>query len=133
MQSLVAIDHLEVVHNGKVVQTLEKSLEMNTARNAAQFSGQLKLSTSGWVVLRAWNEDSSPDIFDRFPFATTNPVFVEVGGQALRSAADADYFLRWIARVREQTVANTAYNTAAEREAVLSSIDAAAAVFEKRK
>jgi hypothetical protein len=129
MQSLVAIDHLEIVHNGKVVQTLE----MNGARNAAQFTGQLKLSTSAWVVLRAWNEDSSPDIFDRFPFATTNPVFVEVGGQALRSAEDADYFLRWIARVREQTAANTAYNTAAEQETVLSSIDAAATVFEKCK
>jgi hypothetical protein len=129
MQSLVAIDHLEIVHNGKVVQTLE----MNGARNAAQFTGQLKLSNSAWVVLRAWNEDSSPDIFDRFPFATTNPVFVEVGGQALRSAEDADYFLRWIARVREQTAANTAYNTAAEQETVLSSIDAAATVFEKCK
>jgi Tol biopolymer transport system component len=133
MQSLVAIDHLEVVHNGKVVQTLAKNLKVNTARNAAQFSGQLKLSASGWVVLRAWNEDSSPDLFDRFPFATTNPVFVEVDGQALRSAGDADYFLRWIARVREHTVASTAYNTAAEREAVLSSIDVAATVFEKRK
>jgi len=129
MQSLVAIDHLEVVQNGKVVQTLK----MNKARNAAQFTGQLKLSASAWVVLRAWNEDSSPDIFDRFPFATTNPVFIEVGGQALRSAEDADYFLRWIARVREQTVANMAYNTAAEREEVLYSIDAAAAVFEQRK
>ncbi len=129
MQSLVSIDHLEVVQNGKVVQTLK----MNKARNAAQFTGQLKLSASAWVVLRAWNEDSSPDIFDHFPFATTNPVFVEVGGQALRSAEDADYFLRWIARMREQTVANTAYNTAAEREDVLSSIDAASAVFEQRK
>jgi len=129
MQSLVAIDHLEVVQNGKVVQTLE----MNKARTAAQFTGQLTLSASGWVVLRAWNDDSSPDIFDRFPFATTNPVFIEVGGQALHSAEDADYFLRWIARVREQTVANTAYNTAAERQHVLDSIEAAAAVFEQRK
>jgi hypothetical protein len=46
-----------------------------------------------------------------------------------QSTADADYFLRWIASMREQTVANTAYNTEAEREDVLSSIDAAAAVF----
>jgi hypothetical protein len=60
-------------------------------------------------------------------------VFIEVNGQPVRSTGDADYFLRWIARVRAQTVAETAYNTVAEREAVLSSIDAAAAVFQQRR
>jgi hypothetical protein len=87
---------------------------------------------SGWVVLRAWNDHASPDVFDRFPFATTNPLFITVAGAPLGSAEDVEYFLRWIARVRDETVSNPNYNTAAEKEAVLQSIDAAAAEFTRR-
>ncbi len=125
MQSIIPIDHLEVVVNGKVVQTIA----MNADRDAATFAGKLELPASGWVLLRAWNDDDSPYVFDRFPYATTNPVFVTIGGKPVRSAADADYFLHWIARVREATLSNTAYNTETERQAVLTDIDAATAVF----
>ena len=124
---MVPMDHLEVVFNGEVVQTLD-----GLSSVSAEFSGKLKLSESGWVVLRAWNDDASPDVLDRFPFGTTNPVFIEVDGQPVRSPQDAQYFLDWIARVREATMSNNSYNTQAERQAVLSHIDAATAVFQER-
>jgi Tol biopolymer transport system component len=129
MRSIVPVDHLEVVVNGEVVQTIR----LEEGRNSATFKSEITLAQSGWVLLRAWNQDASPDIFDRFPYATTNPVFVEIGGQPVRSTADADYFIQWIERVRSQTLENTDYNTESERQAVLSSIDAALKVFSDRR
>ncbi len=72
-------------------------------------------------------------MFDRFPYATTNPVFIEIGGRPLRSAEDAAYFLRWIARVRDSAENHPGYNSEDEKQAVLLSIDEAAAVFESRR
>ena len=129
MQSIVPVDHLEVVVNGEVVERIE----MDSARRAATFSGKLKLDASSWVLLRAWNEDASADVFDRFPYATTNPVFVEIGKQPLRSAADAEYFISWIDRVYAELASNTQYNDDVEKQAVLSSIKAARSVFESRR
>jgi hypothetical protein len=60
-------------------------------------------------------------------------VYVEVGGQPLRSAEDAEYFLHWIARVRDSADNHPGYNSEEEKQAVLSSIDEAAAVFESRR
>jgi hypothetical protein len=129
MQSIVPVDHLEVVVNGKVVNTLE----LDSARQSASFTGSLKLDESGWVLLRAWNEDASPDVFDRFPYATTNPVFIEIDKQPLRSPADADYFISWIDRVHGQLENNTDFNDDTEKQAVLMSIESARAVFESRR
>jgi len=129
MHSIIPVDHLEVVVNGAVVQTLPTG----ASRGSSVFEGAVVLDESGWVLLRAWNDDASPWVFDRFPYATTNPVFVEVGGQPVRSGGDADYFLRWIARLRDSAENHPDYNTLEEKQAVLSSIDAAAAVFESRR
>jgi len=129
MQSIIPVDHLELVVNGEVVQTLP----MDESKRSAAFESKVTLNKSGWILLRAWNDDSSPDVFDRFPYATTNPVFIEVGGKPVRSAEDAAYFLRWIERVRQSAANPPDYKTHAEEEAVLKSIDEAAAVFEERR
>jgi len=129
MQSIVPVDHLEIVVNGEVVQ----HIELDATRQSTDISGQLKLDASSWVLLRAWNDGPSPDIFDRFPYATTNPVFVEVDGRPLRSEADADYFIDWIDRVYEQLSENKHYNDEREKQAVLTSIASARAVFENRR
>lgn len=129
MQSIVPVDHLEIVVNGVVVKTIKT----DDARQSAAFSGKLKLDASSWVLLRAWNEDASPDIFDRFPYATTNPVFVEIGGSPKRSGADADYFIRWIDRVHDALSNNPHYNDDTERKEILSSIEKARSVFEGRR
>lgn len=129
MQSIVPVDHLEIVVNGEVVQRIK----MDANRRSSTFSGRLKLGASSWVLLRAWNDGPSADIFDRFPYATTNPVFVEIDGLPLRSKADADYFIDWIDRVYAQLSGNKHYNDEREKQAVLTSIESARAVFENRR
>ena len=71
-------------------------------------------------------------MFDLYPYASTNPVFVTVGDEPVRSGDDAAFFLKWIGMVRAAASSNRDYNTPAERAAVLKHIDDARQVFERR-
>jgi hypothetical protein len=126
LRSLTGIDHLDVVLNGKVV----KSVPLSGDRAKADFADTIRLNESGWLLLRAWNDHATPDVFDLYPYATTNPVFVTVGGRPVRSSADAEFFLKWIDKVRASSAANHDYNNEAERAAILRHIDDARRVFE---
>ena len=76
------------------------------------------------MLLRAWNDGADPEIFDLYPYATTNPVFFRSGeAAATHCGADADYFIAWIDRVtkvRGRSIQG--YNTAAERDSTLAQI-----------
>ncbi|HTT97140.1 MAG TPA: CehA/McbA family metallohydrolase [Rhizomicrobium sp.] len=128
LRSFTAIDHLEVVLNGKVVKTIGLGGE----RTSADFAEQIPVDRSGWIVLRAWNDHATPDVFDLYPYASTNPVFVTVGGEPIRSKEDAAFFVKWIDKVRAVASANRDYNTPAERNAVLEHIDDARKIFERQ-
>jgi TolB protein len=129
LRSLTGIDHLEVVLNGKVVE----SVALPGDRTAADVAGHITIGESGWLLLRAWNEHATPDVFDLYPYATTNPVFVTVAGKPLRSKPDAEFFLKWIGKVKASASANRDYNSAAERDAVMRHIEDARRVFEARR
>ena len=129
LRSTVPLDKLELVQNGKVV----REVELTGDRMRIDFSGSLRVDRSSWLILRASAKDSHPEVFDMYPYATTSPVYVNVGAVGPRSITDADYFLAWIDRVRQSAAGNNDYNSAAERDTVLANIDAAIAVFEARR
>jgi hypothetical protein len=128
LRSIVEIDHLEVVMNGKVIKTVA----LNGDRTSADFVEQIPVDHSGWIVLRAWNDHATPDVFDLYPYASTSPVFVTVSSEPIRSREDAAFFLKWINKVRAVASANQDYNTPDEREAVLKHIGDAHKIFEQR-
>ena len=70
----------------------------------------------GWLLLRAWNDGADPQVLDLYPYATTNPVWLELPGGAPPAREDAAYFVAWIERVIEAADARDDYNDA-EREA----------------
>lgn len=125
LRSNVPVDHLEVVMNGKVVATLDTGRN----RQRADFDGTLEVNESGWVLLRVWNEDAHPWVFDLYPYATTTPVWISVDGRAARSPADAAYFEAWIGRLRQSAVDHPDYNSESERRAILDRLELAAARF----
>lgn len=128
MRSSVPIDHLELVHDGAVVETFELD-----DRGRADVSGTVRVDGSGWLLLRAWNDSSHPLVFDLYPYGTTGPVYVTSAGEPPRSTEDAEYFLAWIERIRESAADHPDYNTAAERAAILGHLDEARRVFEQRR
>jgi hypothetical protein len=125
LRSPVAIDHFELVQNGRVVARHK----LAKARTHADVSGQLKLRDSGWIVLRAWNEGADPLILDLYPYGTTSPVYVSVGGAPTNSPADAKYFVHWLDRVIAAAEGRTDYNDDRERQATLDYLHAAQAVY----
>jgi hypothetical protein len=129
LRSIVPVDHLEVVCNGKVA----RALELKGGRDSGDFSGTLPVEKSGWCVLRAWSEKAEHPVLDAYPYATTSPVYVTVEGAPVAAAEDAAYFVKWIDRVREAVEKHKDWNTEAEKEAVMRSLAEARAEYERRK
>jgi TolB protein len=127
MNSMVSVDHLQIVCNGKVA----RELALGSNRNSAHVDGSIPLDASGWCVLRAFSDKAEYPILDLYPYATTSPVYVSVAGAPVRSAADAAYFVAWIDRLIAAARSNTSWNTEAEKESVLSMLDEARMKFVK--
>jgi hypothetical protein len=126
LRSAVPVDHLQLVYNGEVVTTFE----LDSAGSSADLRGSVQVDESGWLLLRAWNDNAHPLIFDLYPYATTNPVFVSIDGKRPRSTADADYFLAWIERIREAVESHTGYNNDSERDAIRANLALAQREYE---
>jgi len=129
LRSNVPIDHLEIVNNGEVVQDIPLAGD----RTRADLELRLPVRSSGWFLLRARSDRAMEPVLDLYPYATTSPIYVTVGGAPMRSSEDAEYFLRWIARVAAAARASQDWNTDAEREEALRLIDAARSEFERRR
>jgi len=123
MRSIVPMQHVEVVQDGKVLATLAPGASVDA-------EGEVELKDSGWLLLRAWNDDADPLVFDIYPYASTSPIYVEVGGAKPRSPEDARYFVKWLDRNLESTGAREDYNSPKEKQAVLDYLKAARAKFE---
>ena len=127
LRSIVPVDHLEVVCNGRVIQTLS----LNSARDAVDASGALPLRESGWCVLRASSDKAEYPVLDNYVYATTSPIYVLIGNKPPRSPEDANYFVAWIERVLGATSHYPDWNSPPEKEGVLRELMQAKAVFEK--
>jgi len=126
MRSVVPMDHLEVVCNGKVVQ----SVKLEGLRDWADTTGTVPLKESGWCLLRAWSDKPEYPVMDHYPYATTSPVYVTIGGKRAYSQEDADYFKTWVDRTIEITDAYPDWNSEAEKQAVMNRLREARAVYE---
>ncbi|HSU94677.1 MAG TPA: CehA/McbA family metallohydrolase [Gemmatimonadaceae bacterium] len=128
MHSIVPVEHLELVQNGRVVATLPLSAD----HKSASATVKLPVDRSGWITLRAWSEHATPPVLDIYPFATTSPVYLTIAGIPPRSPDDARFFMDWVDRLREGAEQHTGYNSADEKASVLALISRARAEFEKR-
>ncbi len=129
LRSIVPLDHLEVVCNGKIVQTLK----LNEARDSSDVTGTIPVDESGWCLLRAWSEKAEYPVMDEYAYATTSPVYVTLGGKRAYSRADAEYFAAWIGRTLEITAEYPDWNSAEEKELVLGRLREARGVFVEMK
>ncbi len=128
LRSIVPIDKLEIVANGEVVA----SLPLSGDRTSLTRTVELKVERSGWYTLRASAEHSRAPVLDVYPFATTSPIYVSVGGEPVRHAADARYFIAWIDRLVAAASAHAGWNSLEEREEVMARLQTARQVFVER-
>jgi hypothetical protein len=128
LRSPIPVDHLEIIGNGRVVA----SVPLSGDRTSADTIITVPATGSGWYVVRAWSDRPRLPVLDLYPFASTSPIYVQVGNTAVRSKEDAEYFLGWIDRVDQSLRSETAWNTNAEREEVMRMVEAARAEFTRR-
>jgi hypothetical protein len=129
LRSIVPIEHLELVCNGKV----ERAFPLAGARDSADIFGEVTLSDSGWCLLRARSDQARHPILDIYPYATTGAVFVMVDGRARRNADDAAYFIGWIDRILQAVERHQDWNTPEEKRAILERIQQARKLYESKR
>ena len=121
------VDHFELIWNGAVVS----NLNTGTDRRSADVNGSVNVTASGWLLLRAWNDGPQPEVLDIYAYATTSPIYVQVGGHVRRSRNAAAYFLQWLDRIQAAVEKDSSYRTTSEREAVLQDVSRARAFYEQ--
>ena len=124
LRSFVPVDHLEVVCNGKVAQSLKLD-----SRESADVAGTVGLNESGWCVLRTWSDKAQYPVMDNYEYATTSPVYVTIADKKAYSKEDADYFAAWIDRTIEITDRYPDWNSAEEKEGVMKKLREAREVY----
>jgi TolB protein len=128
LRSNVPVDHLEIVRNGEVVA----NIPIQGDRTRVSTTVRLPVQASGWYLLRTRGDGPAYPILDVYPYATTSPIYVTVGGQPTRSPEDSRFFLAWIDRLQAAAAANRDWNTEQEKTRVLEMIRQARAEFERR-
>jgi TolB protein len=126
LRSIVPVDHLELVCNGRVVQ----SFLLDGPKVSADMKGAIPVKESGWCVLRASSDRAEYPVLDKYAYATTSPIYATVGGKPPRSPEDAKYFSAWIDRVLETTSRYPDWNSPEEKEHVLQRLREAKQIFE---
>ena len=111
LRSIVPVERLEIVANGVVVAPIPFT-EGGTRADALI---PLPVTRSAWFIVRAWSAKATHPILDLYPYATTSPIYVTVGGRPVRSAESAGWFVRWIERLEEAAIAHAGWNDAAEK------------------
>jgi hypothetical protein len=129
LRSYVPVDHLEIVRNGEVVS----DVPLTGDRTSVATTVRLPVSRSGWYLVRARGNQPIYPVLDSYPYATTSPIYVIVGGKPIRSAADAEYFLQWIRRLESAARAYQDWNTEEEKASTLETIRRARDEFMRRR
>ena len=126
VRSIVPLSDVELVFNGQVL----RRLKADRSGRIVDFDGRVTLPGSGWLLLRAGNTAPQTLVQDVYPYATTNPVWIDVGAPPPAAAETARYFIRWIDRVIETASRRTDYNTPRERELTLQYLQQGRAIYE---
>jgi TolB protein len=125
MRSVVPVDHLEIVCNGKIAKTVP----LEGKRDTADIEGTLPISASGWCLLRAWSEKAEYPVTDNYAYATTSPIYVNVADKRPRSPEDAKYFAAWIQRTIDITEKYPDWNSPLEKETVMQRLRDAQKIY----
>ena len=127
VQSFVPLEKLEIIENGKVIQSVPMAGKGETAEVAAS----VHVTHSGWYTLRAYGTKPQRPIDDGYPYAETSAIYVMCGTQPIRSRADAEYFIKWVDDITRQAQQHPGWRSEREREHVLGQFAQARKIFEQ--
>jgi hypothetical protein len=122
VESIAPLTKAVLYRNGQVFKEFPTS---------GRFREQVSVTESSWFSLYA--EGSFSPLFDgEYPQAATNAIRVYVGDQKIRNRASAQYFVRWIDKLRRMAEAWPWWRSDAERTHVFAQFAEAKRIFERR-
>ncbi len=130
VQSLVPLEKLLLVFKGEVVE----EWPFAEGLTGMEIERSLAVTESGWYHVRV---EGRPE--ERFPLdagyaqAFTNPVWVTVGNQPIRSVAAAEYSLRWIDKLQKMAGEWPHWRSQQEKDHVFAQFEQAKKVYLSRK
>jgi len=125
LRSIVPVDHLELVCNGRVAKTFATRGPIDHG----DFSGTIAVKDSGWCVVRTSTDAAVYPVLDNYVYATTSAIYVQIAGRPPHSPDEARYFVAWIDRVSETTSRYPDWNSEREKRAGLERLAEARAKF----
>ncbi len=131
VQSIVPLDDLDLVINGEAVPLgpLSGYRDPDGEGTLFSFTRELKITESSWITLQASASGGIHPVDGAFPQATTNPIWILVGDQPVRSEASADYFMRWIDKLTQMALSHPGWRSQKEKEHVLGQFQEAHTIY----
>ncbi len=130
VRSITPLTRAWLVHNGREVGEVPLSED----RTTADFQGDVEITGSGWIHLRAEGVPEERYPLDaRYAQAFTNPAWFTIGGAPIRDAASADYSLDWIEKLTAMADEWPGWRSEDERRAVFEQFQEATAVYGRLK
>jgi hypothetical protein len=123
VHSFAPLSKVAIYNNGEVLKELSTS---------GSFQETITVRRSGWYSLYA--EGAKDERLDtQYPQATTNAIRVYVGDQKIRNQESAEYFIRWIVKLRQMAEAWPGWRSEMEENHVFAQLEEARAVYERMK
>lgn len=113
--------------------TVWKELHPSGDGFSLSFSEKVSVSGSGWFALGAEGEDQASTAPQVYAQALTNCIRVYVGQEKIRNTESAEYFLKWMAKLRTMTENPDLWRTAAEKQHVFEQFQRAEEVYKQRR
>ncbi len=126
VRSITPLETVTLVFNGESIE----NFPIGPDRKRVNLQRTLQVANSGWYHLRV---EGNPT--ERFPLdggfaqAFTNPIWVKVGGQEIRSRSSAEYSIKWIDKLQQMAEEWPGWRSQEERANVFAQFEEARQIY----
>jgi TolB protein len=126
--SIAPLSRVVIYRNGEPFRELPVTAP--SEKPCAELDTEIEVQGSAWYALYA--EGPYTELLDvRYPQAGTNAIRVYVGAQQIRNRASAEYFVRWIDKLKKMADEWPWWRSQKEREHVFQQFEEARQVYER--
>jgi hypothetical protein len=126
VRSVAPLSKLTLYHRGGAF----KQIPLNPDGKGARFTETIAVEHSDWFSITA-EGPRYPALDTEFPLATTNAIRVYVGEEKIRDRDSAEYFIRWIDKLKVMTGQWPWWRSQAEKDHIYSEYEQARRVYER--
>jgi hypothetical protein len=112
----VGFEKFELIQNGKVVS--ESKPQPRDGHLEARLDHRIRIDEPSWLAVRVSTQMNNE--FGQQLFAHTSPIYVKVGGKAIRQPQEVAYLIKQMEVAKQEIAARAVFASPREREAVLS-------------